>query len=111
MVIFKVNKGMSKKEYLDYSKHIVQEYEYCKGQDKCMVVPEYVDVFIVDDPATPLVIDKPTTEDLDRALKKLYEKPDKIYFLEELRRDLPEVKNEQCLIRFDKQWLVCKTSR
>lgn len=102
MVIFKINKGMTKKEYLDYSKHLIQEYEWCKGQDKCMVVPEYVDVFIVDTEADPLVIDKLTTEDLDRAIKKLYEKPDKIYPLEELRGDLPEVEHEQCFIRFDK---------
>ena len=95
MVIFKINKGMTKGEYLDYSKHITQQYEWCKGQDKCMIVPEYVDVFIVDEPANPLVIDKLTSEDLDnldRALEKLYEKPDKIYSLEELRGDLPEVK-------------------
>lgn len=64
MVIFKINKGMTKEEYLDYSKHIVQEYEWCKGRDKCMVVPEYVDIFIVDNPAAPLVIDEITTEDL-----------------------------------------------
>lgn len=94
MVIFKINKAMTSEEYLNYSKHIVHEYEYCKERDKCMVVPEYVDVFIVDNPASPLVIDKLKTEDLDRALKKLYEKPDKIYPLEELRGDLPEVENE-----------------
>lgn len=94
MVIFKINKGMTKKEYLDYSKHITQEYEWCKGQDKCMVVPEYVDVFIVDTEADPLIIDKLTTKDLDKALKKLYEKPDTIYLLKELRRDLPEVEHE-----------------
>lgn len=64
MVIFKINKGMTKEEYLDYSKHIVQEYEWCKGRDKCMVVPEYVEVFIIDEPANPLVIDEITTEDL-----------------------------------------------
>ncbi len=90
MVIFKVNKAMSKKEYLDYSKHLIQEYEWCKGKDSCLVVPDYVDVFIVDNPVNPLVIDKPTTEDLDRALRKLYEKPDKIYSHEELLKDLPK---------------------
>ena len=94
MVIFKINKGMTKEEYLNYSKHIVQQYELCKGRDKCMVVPEYVDVFIVDNPATPLVIDKLTPEDLDRAFEKLFEKPDKIYSHEELQGDLPEVKHE-----------------
>lgn len=94
MVIFKINKGMTKEEYLNYSKHIVQQYEWCKGQDKCMVVPEYVDVFIVDEPANPVVIDNLTTEDLDRALGKLFEKPDKIYSHEELRGDLPEIEHE-----------------
>lgn len=98
MVIFKINRGMTKKEYLDYSKHIIQEYEWCKGGDKCMVVPEYIDVFIVDEPANPVVIDKLTTEDLDMALKKalekLHEKPDKIYSHEELQKDLPEVEHE-----------------
>lgn len=98
MVIFKINKEMTKEEYLNYSKHIVQQYEWCKGRDKCMVVPEYIDVFIVDDPANPLVIDKLTTEDLakdlDKALKKLYEKPDKIYSLEESQKDLPEVEHK-----------------
>lgn len=98
MVIFKINKGMTKEEYLNYSRHIVQQYEWCKGQDKCMVIPEYIDVFIVDEPANPVVIDKLTTEDLakdlDKALKKLYEKPDKIYPLKELLKDLPEVEHE-----------------
>ena len=98
MVIFKINKEMTKEEYLNYSKHIVQQYEWCKGRDKCMVVPEYIDVFIVDDPADPLVIDKLTTEDLvkdlDKALKKLYEKTDKIYSLKELQKDLPEVEHK-----------------
>ena len=94
MVIFRVNKGMTKEEYLKYSKHLTQEYEWCKCQDKCFVVPEYVDVFIVDTEADPLVIDKFTTEDLDIALEKLYEKPDKIYPLKELLKDLPEVEHE-----------------
>lgn len=94
MVIFKINKGMTKEEYLNYSKHIVQQYEWCKGRDKCMVVPEYVDIFIVDNPANPLVIDKLTTEDLDTALKRLFEKPDKIYSHKELKGDLPEVEHE-----------------
>ena len=98
MVIFKINKEMTKDEYLNYSRHIVQQYEWCKGRDKCMVVPEYVDVFIIDEPANPVVIDKLTTEDLaedlDKALKKLYEKPDKIYSLEELRKPLPKVEHK-----------------
>ena len=94
MVILKINKEMTKEEYLNYSKKLIYDYEWCKERDKCLIVPEYVDVFIVDEPANPLVIKKLTTEDLDnldRALEKLYEKPDKIYSFEELRGDLPEV--------------------
>lgn len=64
MVIFRITKEMLEREYLGYSKRLVQQYEWCKGRDSCMVVPEYVEVFIVDEPANPLVIDEITAEDL-----------------------------------------------
>lgn len=63
MVIFRITKEMPEKEYIEYSKRLVQQYEWCK-QDKCMVVPEYVEVYIIDEPANPLVIDEITSEDL-----------------------------------------------
>lgn len=47
MVIFKINKGMTREEYLEYSRGLVQQYEWCRGQDKCLVVPEYVEVYVV----------------------------------------------------------------
>lgn len=47
MVIFKINKGMTKEEYLKYSKHLIQEYEWGKNNDNCLVVPEYVEVYVV----------------------------------------------------------------
>lgn len=63
MVIFRITKEMPEKEYIEYSKRLVQQYEWCK-QDKCMVVPKYVEVYIIDEPANPLVIDEITAEDL-----------------------------------------------
>lgn len=47
MVIFRITKEMSEKEYLEYSKRIVQQYEWCKNGDNCLVVPEYVEVYVV----------------------------------------------------------------
>ena len=47
MVIFRVTKEMSEREYLEYSKRIVQQYEWCKNGDNCLVVPEYVEVYVV----------------------------------------------------------------
>ena len=40
-------KEMSEKEYLLYSKRIVQQYEWGKNNDNCLVVPEYVEVYVV----------------------------------------------------------------
>ncbi len=47
MVIFKINKAMTKEEFLKYSKRIVQQYEWGKNSDNCLVVPEYVEVYVV----------------------------------------------------------------
>lgn len=47
MVIFRITKGMSEREYLEYSKRIVQQYEWGKNNDNCLVVPEYVEVYVV----------------------------------------------------------------
>lgn len=47
MVIFRITKEMSEKEYLEYSKRIVQQYEWSKNGDNCLVVPEYVEVYVV----------------------------------------------------------------
>ena len=47
MVIFRITKEMSEKEYLEYSKRSVQQYEWCKNGDNCLVVPEYVEVYVV----------------------------------------------------------------
>ena len=73
MVIFKINKGMTKEEYLNYSKHLVQEYEWCKGRDKCMVVPEYVDVFFDNTTTGMVTIDKNFEEDMKLLLGKEHE--------------------------------------
>lgn len=64
MVIFRITKEMPEKEYIEYSKRLVQRYAWSKNSDECLVVPEYVEVFIIDEPANPLVIDEITAEDL-----------------------------------------------
>ena len=47
MVIFRITKEMFEKEYLEYSKRLVQQYEWGKNGDNCLVVPEYVEVYVV----------------------------------------------------------------
>lgn len=47
MVIFKINKKMTREDYLACSKNIVQQYAWSKNRDECLVVPDYVEVYVI----------------------------------------------------------------
>ncbi len=47
MVIFKINKMMTREDYLNYSKHLFQQYVWSKNRDECLVVPDYVEVYVI----------------------------------------------------------------
>lgn len=51
MVILRINNSdeLSRDEYKTFGSYLVREYEYCKTTGGCLVIPRYIDVFVVDD--------------------------------------------------------------